>query len=251
MFRPTALIGIYNHGGTIASVVGPLRRLGLPCRIVDDGSDASTKRCLDDLVRRSDDVRVHALPRNSGRGAALAAGFEQIASEGFTHALVLDADAQHDTNDAARFLEAARSSPEALVLGSPRFGSDAPLARRLGRKLSVFWVHVETLSTAIDDPLCGYRCYPVASTRRILAGRRVGTRMDFDPEIAVRLAWAGAPLINLRTQVRYPENGISHFRVFRDNARISWMHTRLVCEMLVRSPHLLLSRRPRRIEVES
>jgi len=57
-----------------------------------------------------------------------------------------------------RFLAAAERHPEALVLGSPRFGTDAPLGRRVGRRLSVFWVRVETLSRAIDDPLCGFRC---------------------------------------------------------------------------------------------
>jgi len=55
--------------------------------------------------------------------------------------------------------------------------------------------------------------------------------MDFDPEVAVRLAWAGLPVINVPTKVRYvsrEEGGVSHFRVFKDNVLISWMHTRLV-----------------------
>ena len=55
--------------------------------------------------------------------------------------------------------------------------------------------------------------------------------MDFDPEIAVRMVWAGVPVINLATKVRYltaEEGGVSHFQLFHDNVRISWMHTRLV-----------------------
>ena len=33
-------------------------------------------------------------------------------------------------------------------------------------------------------------------------------------------------------QVIYPEDGSSHFRLWRDNVDISWMHTRLVCRLL-------------------
>jgi predicted LPLAT superfamily acyltransferase len=61
--------------------------------------------------------------------------------------------------------------------------------------------------------------------------------MDFDPEIAVRMVWAGAPVVNLPTRVRYlgpSEGGVSHFRLFRDNALISWMHTRLVFLAMLR-----------------
>lgn len=75
--------------------------------------------------------------------------------------------------------------------------------------------------------------------------------MDFDPAIAVRLAWAGSPMINVRTRVRYHAGGISHFRMGRDNLAISWMHTRLVFEMLARIPSLLARRGPLRVEFDA
>ena len=40
----------------------------------------------------------------------------------------------------------------------------------------------------------------------------------------------------------YPLDGVSHFRLWRDNARISAMHTRLFFGMLWRLPRLLLRR---------
>jgi hypothetical protein len=55
--------------------------------------------------------------------------------------------------------------------------------------------------------------------------------MDFDPEIAVRLVWMGLPVVNIPTKVHYvskEEGGVSHFQMFWDNVRISWMHTRMV-----------------------
>lgn len=64
-------------------------------------------------------------------------------------------------------------------------------------------------------------------------------RMDFDTEIVVRLAWRGVQFINIPTRVIYPENGISHFNMLHDNIRITKMHTRLCCGMLLRLPTLL------------
>jgi hypothetical protein len=54
--------------------------------------------------------------------------------------------------------------------------------------------------------------------------------MEFDIEIAVRLVWAGVPVVNLPVGVRYlsaEDGGVSHFRMVRDNVRITWLHTRL------------------------
>ena len=83
--------------------------------------------------------------------------------------------------------------------------------------------------------MCGFRVYPVDDA---LTASVSADYMDFDPEVAVRLVWAGLPVINVPTKVRYvsrEEGGVSNFRVFKDNALISWMHTRLVAIRLWRS----------------
>jgi polyprenyl-phospho-N-acetylgalactosaminyl synthase len=146
----------------------------------------------------------------------------------------IDADGQHNLDDVPRFLAAARARPDCLVLGQPVFDSTVPKARLHGRQISVFWARIETFGDVVGDPLCGFRVYPVAPA---LAARARGNRMDFDPEIAVRMAWLGVPVLRLKTKVRYvsvAEGGVSHFQVFRDNVRISWAHTRLVIEACVR-----------------
>ena len=76
--------------------------------------------------------------------------------------------------------------------------------------------------------------YPVQAA---LTARAIGNRMDFDPEIAVRMAWQGTPVVRLLTRVRYvsvEQGGVSHFQGVRDNLRISWAHTRLVVEACIR-----------------
>jgi len=237
--NPGLLIPIYNHGSTIASVVEGLAPLGLRCLIVDDGSDEATRRVLRDLDARYEWVRVERRSPNAGRGSALRFGYRLASELGHTHAMQLDADGQHDPADVPTFLEAARRHPDAQVLGSPIFDGSAPAARRYGRWLSRFWVWLETCSLEIADPLCGMRCLPLGPTLRVLDASRCGDRMDFDPELVVRLAWAGVPAVNVPVRVRYFEAGISHFDVFRDNLRMTWLHARLCLETLPRLGRLL------------
>jgi hypothetical protein len=64
--------------------------------------------------------------------------------------------------------------------------------------------------------------------------------MDFDIEIVVRLYWQGVDIVNIETQVNYPLDGVSHFKMFEDNVLISKKHAQLFFAMLPRMPALLL-----------
>ncbi|MGE3538573.1 MAG: glycosyltransferase family 2 protein [Candidatus Tectimicrobiota bacterium] len=245
MINPCILIPIYNHKETITGVLEQVARFQLPCLIVDDGSDCLTRQVLAAQERQRPWVQVLSRPRNGGKGAAVQTGLLHADALGYSHALQIDADGQHDTQDIPRFLAEAEAHPTALVLGKPVLGEDAPTARRLGRKISQFWVWVETLSLAIGDPLFGFRVYPVPTVAAFIRQARLGERMDFDPEIAVRLYWANVPIRNLPTSVVYPKDGTSHFLAVYDNLLLSWLHTRLFFGMLGRLPRLL--RMPRRV----
>jgi glycosyltransferase involved in cell wall biosynthesis len=242
VFAPCALIPIYNHKDTIARTVQALRAHELPVMIVDDGSDAATRDVLDTLVREVSGVHLLRLPHNQGKGRALTTGLLAAHEAGYTHALQIDADGQHDTTDVPHFLAEARAHPQALICGRAVYDDSVPRARLYGRYVTHFFVWVETLSFAISDSMCGYRLYPLAATRAEIARAPLPARMDFDTEMAVRLAWRGVPMRNLATRVIYPENGLSHFRMLHDNLRISAMHTRLLLGMLPRAPRLLWRR---------
>ncbi|WP_266170230.1 glycosyltransferase family 2 protein [Dyella subtropica] len=244
--KPCALIPIYNHKDTIARTVQSLRAHGLPVVIVDDGSDTATREVLDALVLGQSDIRLLRLSHNQGKGRALSAGLLAAREMGFTHALQIDADGQHDVADVPRFLTEAAADPRALICGKPIYDDSVPRARLYGRYVTHFFVWIETLSMAIQDSMCGYRLYPLDATCAEIARKPLPARMDFDTEIAVRLAWRGVPVRNLPTRVIYPENGLSHFRMWHDNLRISAMHTRLLLGMLPRSPMLLWRRMRRR-----
>ncbi|WP_426700161.1 glycosyltransferase family 2 protein [Rhodanobacter sp. Col0626] len=238
-FAPCALIPIYNHKDTIARTVQTLRAHGLPVMIVDDGSNAATRSVLDALADGSDDIHLLRLPHNQGKGRALTTGLLAARDKGYTHALQIDADGQHDTADVPRFIAEARANPFAMICGRAVYDDSVPRARLYGRYLTHVCVWMETLSLAIDDSMCGYRLYPLSTTCAEIARAPLPARMDFDTEIAVRLCWRGVPVRNLPTRVIYPENGLSHFRMLHDNLRITAMHTRLLLGMLPRAPGLL------------
>jgi glycosyltransferase involved in cell wall biosynthesis len=223
-------IPIYEHGETIGAVVESLESLNLPCIIVDDGCGESTRAVLDRLEVRYSWLEVVHHRENQGRGAALRTAYRAAGKRGMTHVVQLDADGQHATVDVPRFLEASRARPDALVLGGPIFDDSIPWHRRHGRKLSKGVVWIETWSTAVSDPLCGFRCIPLIPTLSLLDRVRSGNRMDFDPELVIRLVRAGVPVVNVPTAVHYPEGGVSHFRMVEDNLRIAWCYVRLAFE---------------------
>lgn len=229
--NPCIAIPIFDHGDTIAAVLAALAPLDLPCLVVDDGSGEATRSELEHLERRLPWLEVHRHERNRGRGAALRTAYRAAAALGMTHVVQLDADGQHEAADVPRFLAAARSHPDALVLGAPVFDDSVPWHRLHGRRLSQGIVWLETLSTCVRDPLCGFRCIPLAATIPLLESVRMGDRMDFDPELIVRLVRAGVPVKNVTTNVRYPKSGISHFRMLEDNLRIAWAYLRLAAEL--------------------
>jgi polyprenyl-phospho-N-acetylgalactosaminyl synthase len=224
--RLCAVIPTYDNARTLEAVVGGVREHVEDVIIVDDGSGPETQAVVASMKERGLADAVHR-PENGGKGAAVKTGLARAAERGFTHALQIDADGQHAASDIPRFLTASRSDPGALVLGQPVFDGSAPVGRRIARWISVFFCAVEILSFRIGDPLCGFRVYPVRAA--LDAGAR-GDAMDFDPEIAVRLARAGMRVLHVRTGVRYVptrEGGVSHYRLWRDTLLISWMHTRM------------------------
>lgn len=231
--RYVAIIPTFDNARTLEGVVRGVRRWLPDVIVVDDGSGPEARAVAEDLGRRGL-AEVVLRERNGGKGAAVKTGLERARGRGATHALQVDADGQHDLEDVPRMLEASRAHPDALVLGVPLFDESAPRSRVVGRRISVFWVRVETGGDHIADPLCGFRVYPVEGT---LSAGAHGDRMDFDPEVAVRMVWNGVPVVHVPTHVRYlpaEEGGVSHFRMVRDNLLISWAHTRLCVEKLWR-----------------
>jgi glycosyltransferase involved in cell wall biosynthesis len=239
-FKPCIVVPVYNHEHAISAVLAGLLRHDAPCILVDDGSGAACAGVLDALaLAHPQRVTLVRLAQNQGKGAAVLSGFVHAARLGFSHVLQIDADGQHRTDDVPKFLAQARAHPDAIIAGHPVYDDSVPKARLYGRYATHIWVWINTLSFDIKDSMCGFRVYPVAPVNALAARHAIGRRMNFDTDILVRLFWDGLKVINLPTRVAYPADGVSHFRVWRDNVLISWMHTVLFFGMLPRIPKLL------------
>lgn len=239
------LIPSYNPGTKVYETVCTACRHWSPVWVVVDGSTDGTAEGLQALAAQDANLRVIVLPHNQGKGAAVLHGLEQAAGAGFTHILTMDSDGQHPPELIPAFMAASAAQPAAMILGVPVFDASAPSLRVKGRRISNWWANLETLWAGIGDSLFGFRVYPVEALRRIMHSQPWMRNFDFDPEAVVRLCWCGVKPVNLPAPVRYyrpDEGGVSHFRYLRDNALLTWMHTRLLIGFVLRLPLLLAKR---------
>ena len=233
-FRVCVVVPVFNHGASAAALARKLTPFGLQTFMVNDGSDAACCAALHDLAERNDWIQILDHSENRGKGAAVLTGLRTAQAHGHTHAVQIDADGQHDPDDIPRFLTLAEANPKAVIAGRPEFDDSVPKGRLIARYITHVWVWIETLSFTIRDSMCGFRVYPLEPVIRLAERIRLGRRMDFDPEILVRLHWEGVSILSLPTKVTYPVGGHSHFKLWHDNCLITWMHTRLVIGMLWR-----------------
>ena len=245
MFKPCVLIPVYNHEHAVDAVVRAVLAQNLSCVLVDDGSSTGCARALEALVARAPtQITLIRHPVNRGKGSAVLTGIRYAAQAGYTHALQIDADGQHRVSDIPRFLQQAAAHPQALIVGCPDYGKKS--LRFYLRYLTHVWVWINTLSRQIKDSMCGFRVYPLSPIIALDNRQKLGTRMNFDIEVLVRLYWDGVEVINVTTPVSYPSDGVSHFRGVLDNFLISRTHSILFFGMLMRLPMLIARNRKAR-----
>jgi glycosyltransferase involved in cell wall biosynthesis len=241
MFNPCVVIPVYNHQTAVAGVVSAVRARNLQCILVDDGSSSQCAEILDAIAAaQPEEIVLLRHKTNQGKGAAVLTGMRRAAQLGFSHALQIDADGQHQCADIPRFIGQAELRPAAVIVGCPQYDTTVPWSRYFGRYLTHGWVWINTLSLQIKDSMCGFRVYPLEPLMILDRKRKLGRRMSFDIEVLVRLYWQGIEVINVPTVVSYPKDGCSHFRACLDNLLISRLHATLFLGMLRRLPILMM-----------
>ena len=218
------LVPFYNHPQNIKALIAALKTYELPVIVVDDGSDEASKQILAEL-ERTEGILLLTRAQNGGKGIAMKDGFKFALERGFSHVLQIDADFQHDAALIGEFLRESEAHPQSIVCANPIYGDDAPKSRVHGRKITNFWVAINTLSLGIKDAMCGFRVYPLEQLKKAAAKSKTN-RMEFDIEILVNVARQGVDMRWIDTYVRYEKGGVSHFKMLRDNALISLMHAK-------------------------
>ena len=233
--RIACVIPLYNHAATVLDAAAGARRHLADVRVVDDGSTDLPEDFEARLAGLG--VVLYRHGRNLGKGAALLTAARALASDGVTHMIVMDADGQHSPDDLPRFAAEAEAHPDAVIVGCRDFAhaEGVPRSSRFGRGFSNFWCRLET-GIRCNDTQSGYRVYPVAGLTRL---RFFCRRYNFEIEALVKLLWSGYALRELEIPVSYmpPGGRISHFDPWRDNLRLSLLHTCFVTRQLLPVPH--------------
>lgn len=219
--RVCALVPVYNNADTAAGIVERCLNHVSDVIVVDDGStDGGTVG-----LERLSGVHLRRLGRNHGKGEALRQGLEEADRLGFTHAIALDADGQHDPSHIPDFLGAIEADPGTIIIGVRRMEeAGAPGSSRFGRAFSNFWYAVQTWQR-IEDAQCGYRAYPVART---LGLETRSNRYTIEHEVIVLATWSGVPVrSNVPISVKYGDDVVSHFDKFIDNFKFSALNASL------------------------
>ncbi len=230
----------FDHLSQFRRILPALAATGYPLLVVDDASPLDTVEALAELLDKAEcETTLLRHSENAGKGGAVMTGLRAAHQRGYTHALQIDADGQHDTVDIPVFFSEATRHPDSMICGEPVFDEGISKLRYYGRFLTLSLSWLESVSTTIRDALCGMRLYPLDRVVELIDKSSPGRRMAFDPEILVRAVWEGIELRFVKINVCYPKDGRSHFHYFGDNVEISWMHTRLLAGMLIRLPRLL------------
>lgn len=232
------IIPLYNHAKTVLAVAEGARKHLADVRIIDDGSTDLPEDFEEKL--KTLDVKLIRHETNSGKGAALKTAAKVLAAENIDYMIVLDADAQHDPDDIPKFIEAVEKNHASVVIGCRDFNTEnVPGSSRFGRKFSNFWCYVET-GRYCDDTQSGFRAYPVEAFHRL---KLYCNRYNFEIEVLVKLIRAGFTPVDIPIKVTYEPRGkrISHFHPWKDNFRLSLLHTALVARRLLPIPYKRLA----------
>jgi glycosyltransferase involved in cell wall biosynthesis len=226
--RFAVIIPVYNHEHAITDVIKKSLYLNCPVFVVNDGSTDSTA----DRIKNLEGIRLLQHKENKGKGAAILTGFVQAARVA-DWAITIDADGQHDPQDALKLIRAIPDNARPIVVGSREgmAGNHVPWTSRFGRKFSNFWVFLSG-GPRITDSQSGFRIYPLPEALGLNVAAK---RYQFEVEILVKARWRKIPVIEAPIQVIYApgKERISHFRPFIDFMRNSQTFLRLIFQRIM------------------
>lgn len=236
--QPVVVMPTYNNAETLLSVLERVVELGFPVVVVNDGCSDDSASLLERWTGEHPDSTVVVLTHeaNRGKAAAMLTGFKEASQRGYTHAATMDSDGQLDPAQLPGLLEAARNSPNAIVLGVRDIHTENyPLGSRIGRSFSNAAIRAEC-GVRVTDSQCGLRVYPLKLIEQV--GCKAG-RFGWEAEIITRGVWAGCTIVEVPVTCIYAPRGQhkSHFRTWKDSWQGVRLHARLLARAIMPWPH--------------
>ena len=214
------VIPVYNSP-YILEVIKDILSYGYQVIVVDDGSD--------NKVNTTSNVELITHEVNMGKGEAILSGAKKAKEMGFDCFVTMDADKQHLSSEVIKLIDVYEE--DSIVIGVRNFEDEnVPNSSKFGRKFSNFWVNLETFKT-FKDTQSGFRIYPIS----ILDLNISNKRFDFEIEVLVLHCYKGKKCIDVAVECYYPpqDERVSHFDKFKDNLRLSLVHSKLIIQRFV------------------
>jgi glycosyltransferase involved in cell wall biosynthesis len=205
------IIPAYNEQSRIAPVVAGARKFVRKVIVVDDGSTDETSQTA---FRAGAAVIRHS--ENCGKGEALRTGFSYARARGYSAAVVMDADGQHDTQEIVKLATAFERYHADVVIGSRmKHPTGMPLTRQ-------FTNHLMSVILSI---LVKKRCSDTQSGFRVIDLTRMGAlplkarRFDWESEFFIRAVRAGMTVREVEIRSIYSGESQSKIKVVPETVR--------------------------------
>ncbi len=153
------IVPAYNESGNIQKTIEELKNSPLPITIlvINDGSNDQT---AEEAYRAG--AFVVSLPFNLGIGGAVQTGFQFAVDKGFTLAVQVDGDGQHDIRYLSQLIDPVIRGQADMTIGSrflpPYLGYQSSFVRRIGIHFFAWLISFLT-RYKVTDPTSGFRAF--------------------------------------------------------------------------------------------
>lgn len=206
------IVPAFNESGHIQKTVREILALPIPLVVVvvNDGSSDRTAS-----EAKKTPAHVISLAFNLGIGGAVQTGFKYALDKGFTLAVQMDGDGQHDAGYLQKLIEPVLNQRADMTIGSrflpPYVGYRSSFVRRIGIN---FFAHLISFLTGskITDPTSGFRAF----NRRMIEAFAHRYPQDFpEPEAIVMAKRLNAVIMEVPVEMRQRTCGSSSIRYLK------------------------------------
>jgi len=189
------IIPTYNESRAIAGLVNQVIKLGLEVIIIDDGSTDDTVK-----IAAACGAKVLANQRNMGKGASLIKGYNFVLQQGFDAVISMDGDGQHSPDDLLAFIQKARNSQSALIVGNRmEMIKGMPGLRLITNFLMSKFISL-IVKQYIPDTQCGFRLVK----KELLARMDLSTsKYETESEVLIKAAHLGFKIESIPIKTIY------------------------------------------------
>ena len=221
MRQSALLIPAYQPDDRLPPYVEALKSAGVGKIIVVDDGSGDKFQPLFGSIPQDEITHVISYTPNGGKGHAMREGMRYLLDHCPEQRFIItaDSDGQHTVRDVLRMIESLSENHEGLLLGSRDFSQEnVPFKSRNGNRITSA-VFKLLYGVWVSDTQTGLRGFERSLLPLMIDVK--GERYEYEMNVLIECAQKHIPMRALPIETVYENNNEgSHFRAFRDSARI-------------------------------